>query len=218
MWSYSAYIHHGRLKASHRHALFNIQHNTTPCKTLQSINFNLNLQYFFFYLFIWQMVHNFLCKTSTSSHLSVWTIQICVCCCSKCVLVGVLSLCFIFKVQFLWRFFSNRKPLVYAGYEYSYALSYRTIVNRIHESLSHNNLRFAISDAPPVMLYSFIEQTLQPGPAVSLKCKQSLRYIFNFVNCFIFFRMLSFLYLIFVWSRIVLSTEYFKSWVYIIVF
>lgn len=26
------------------------------------------------------------------------------------------------------------------------------------------------SDAPPVLLYSFIEQTLQPGPAVSLKC------------------------------------------------
>lgn len=25
-------------------------------------------------------------------------------------------------------------------------------------------------DAPPVLLYSFIEQTLQPGPAVSLKC------------------------------------------------
>lgn len=26
------------------------------------------------------------------------------------------------------------------------------------------------ADAPPVLLYSFIEQTLQPGPAVSLKC------------------------------------------------
>lgn len=25
-------------------------------------------------------------------------------------------------------------------------------------------------DAPPSLLYSFIEQTLQPGPAVSLKC------------------------------------------------
>lgn len=31
-------------------------------------------------------------------------------------------------------------------------------------------LKFYISDAPPVLLYSFIEQTLQPGPAVSLKC------------------------------------------------
>ena len=29
---------------------------------------------------------------------------------------------------------------------------------------------FLLSDAPPVLLYSFIEQTLQPGPAVSLKC------------------------------------------------
>ncbi|KAJ8974836.1 hypothetical protein NQ317_006678 [Molorchus minor] len=28
-------------------------------------------------------------------------------------------------------------------------------------------------DAPPVLLYSFIEQTLQPGPAVSLKCSAS---------------------------------------------
>lgn len=27
-----------------------------------------------------------------------------------------------------------------------------------------------VVDAPPVLLYSFIEQTLQPGPAVSLKC------------------------------------------------
>lgn len=52
-----------------------------------------------------------------------------------------------------------------------------------HESFAQNNLCFfhisfsfssfsfsAFSDAPPVMLYSFIEQTLQPGPAVSLKC------------------------------------------------
>lgn len=29
---------------------------------------------------------------------------------------------------------------------------------------------FPSTDAPPVLLYSFIEQTLQPGPAVSLKC------------------------------------------------
>lgn len=28
-------------------------------------------------------------------------------------------------------------------------------------------------DAPPILLYSFIEQTLQPGPAVSLKCSAS---------------------------------------------
>ena len=31
-------------------------------------------------------------------------------------------------------------------------------------------LLFYVTDAPPVLLYSFIEQTLQPGPAVSLKC------------------------------------------------
>nr|CAD7427382.1 unnamed protein product [Timema monikensis] len=29
------------------------------------------------------------------------------------------------------------------------------------------------ADAPPVLLYSFIEQTLQPGPAVSLKCSSA---------------------------------------------
>lgn len=31
-------------------------------------------------------------------------------------------------------------------------------------------LFFDFVDAPPMLLYSFIEQTLQPGPAVSLKC------------------------------------------------
>jgi hypothetical protein len=31
----------------------------------------------------------------------------------------------------------------------------------------------AVSDAPPILLYSFIEQTLQPGPAVSLKCSSA---------------------------------------------
>lgn len=33
-----------------------------------------------------------------------------------------------------------------------------------------DSLCFVLSDAPPVMLNSFIEQTLQPGPAVSLMC------------------------------------------------
>lgn len=32
------------------------------------------------------------------------------------------------------------------------------------------HLPTSVADAPPVLLYSFIEQTLQPGPAVSLKC------------------------------------------------
>jgi hypothetical protein len=30
-----------------------------------------------------------------------------------------------------------------------------------------------VPDAPPILLYSFIEQTLQPGPAVSLKCSSA---------------------------------------------
>lgn len=33
-----------------------------------------------------------------------------------------------------------------------------------------DSLCIVLSDAPPVMLNSFIEQTLQPGPAVSLMC------------------------------------------------
>lgn len=35
---------------------------------------------------------------------------------------------------------------------------------------THKSTFFLFLDAPPVLLYSFIEQTLQPGPAVSLKC------------------------------------------------
>lgn len=32
------------------------------------------------------------------------------------------------------------------------------------------NLQFLFVDAPPVLTYTFIEQTLQPGPEISLKC------------------------------------------------
>lgn len=53
---------------------------------------------------------------------------------------------------------------------YSYAICSVAIADHTNTSSSQNNLRFIFSDAPPVMLYSFIEQTLQPGPAVSLKC------------------------------------------------
>lgn len=31
-------------------------------------------------------------------------------------------------------------------------------------------LNFCVSDAMPALLYKFSEQTLQPGPSVSLKC------------------------------------------------
>lgn len=39
-------------------------------------------------------------------------------------------------------------------------------------SISFNNRGFALSfsDAAPQLLYKFIEQTMQPGPSVSLKC------------------------------------------------
>lgn len=40
----------------------------------------------------------------------------------------------------------------------------------ITKYLLHSFCFIFSADAPPVLLYSFIEQTLQPGPAVSLKC------------------------------------------------
>lgn len=59
------------------------------------------------------------------------------------------------------------------------------------KAASQNNLRFVFSDAPPVMLYSFIEQTLQPGPAVSLKCSAGIVFylrsnFFPFLNFLLF--------------------------------
>lgn len=53
-----------------------------------------------------------------------------------------------------------------------YTHTCKMFMNETHKSFArnNNNLCFTFSDAPPVMLYSFIEQTLQPGPAVSLKC------------------------------------------------
>ena len=54
------------------------------------------------------------------------------------------------------------------------------IINKIyHISLKSFNVMlkctylhciFCISDAMPALLYKFSEQTLQPGPSVSLKC------------------------------------------------
>ena len=34
----------------------------------------------------------------------------------------------------------------------------------------HTYIIFFVSDAMPALLYKFSEQTLQPGPSVSLKC------------------------------------------------
>ena len=34
----------------------------------------------------------------------------------------------------------------------------------------HTYIIFCVSDAMPALLYKFSEQTLQPGPSVSLKC------------------------------------------------
>ncbi|CAH2009909.1 unnamed protein product [Acanthoscelides obtectus] len=50
---------------------------------------------------------------------------------------------------------------------------YQCIVRRVEGDTAQAAAELQLGDAPPVLLYSFIEQTLQPGPAVSLKCSAS---------------------------------------------
>ncbi|XP_064213100.1 cell adhesion molecule Dscam2 isoform X2 [Tribolium castaneum] len=50
---------------------------------------------------------------------------------------------------------------------------YQCIVRRSEGDTSQASAELQLGDAPPILLYSFIEQTLQPGPAVSLKCSAS---------------------------------------------
>ncbi|XP_076179317.1 Down syndrome cell adhesion molecule 2 [Ptiloglossa arizonensis] len=47
---------------------------------------------------------------------------------------------------------------------------YQCIVRRTEGDTAQASAELQLGDAPPMLLYSFIEQTLQPGPAVSLKC------------------------------------------------
>ncbi|XP_055845691.1 cell adhesion molecule Dscam2 isoform X10 [Episyrphus balteatus] len=47
---------------------------------------------------------------------------------------------------------------------------YQCVVRRPEGDTFQASAELQLGDAPPVLLYSFIEQTLQPGPAVSLKC------------------------------------------------
>ncbi|GFG32700.1 hypothetical protein Cfor_00545 [Coptotermes formosanus] len=47
---------------------------------------------------------------------------------------------------------------------------YQCFVRRAEGETAQAAAELQLGDAPPVLLYSFIEQTLQPGPAVSLKC------------------------------------------------
>ncbi|XP_017789057.1 PREDICTED: Down syndrome cell adhesion molecule-like protein Dscam2 [Habropoda laboriosa] len=47
---------------------------------------------------------------------------------------------------------------------------YQCIVRRGESDTAQASAELQLGDAPPMLLYSFIEQTLQPGPAVSLKC------------------------------------------------
>ncbi|XP_063239602.1 LOW QUALITY PROTEIN: cell adhesion molecule Dscam2-like [Bacillus rossius redtenbacheri] len=50
---------------------------------------------------------------------------------------------------------------------------YQCLVRRAEGETAQASAELQLGDAPPVLLYSFIEQTLQPGPAVSLKCSAS---------------------------------------------
>ncbi|XP_050300550.1 cell adhesion molecule Dscam2 isoform X1 [Anthonomus grandis grandis] len=50
---------------------------------------------------------------------------------------------------------------------------YQCVVRRSEGDTAQAAAELQLGDAPPVLLYSFIEQTLQPGPAVSLKCSAS---------------------------------------------
>ncbi|XP_037034782.1 Down syndrome cell adhesion molecule-like protein Dscam2 isoform X7 [Bradysia coprophila] len=47
---------------------------------------------------------------------------------------------------------------------------YQCVVRREEGDTFQASAELQLGDAPPILLYSFIEQTLQPGPAVSLKC------------------------------------------------
>ncbi|CAG9838355.1 unnamed protein product [Diabrotica balteata] len=50
---------------------------------------------------------------------------------------------------------------------------YQCVVRRAEGDTAQAAAELQLGDAPPILLYSFIEQTLQPGPAVSLKCSAS---------------------------------------------
>ncbi|CRL00266.1 CLUMA_CG013539, isoform A [Clunio marinus] len=47
---------------------------------------------------------------------------------------------------------------------------YQCVVRRQEGDTFQASAELQLGDAPPVLMYSFIEQTLQPGPPVSLKC------------------------------------------------
>ncbi|KAK9752837.1 Immunoglobulin I-set domain [Popillia japonica] len=47
---------------------------------------------------------------------------------------------------------------------------YQCVVRRAEGDTAQAAAELQLGDTPPVLTYSFIEQTLQPGPAVSLKC------------------------------------------------
>ncbi|XP_018569506.1 Down syndrome cell adhesion molecule-like protein Dscam2 [Anoplophora glabripennis] len=50
---------------------------------------------------------------------------------------------------------------------------YQCVVRRAEGDTAQAAAELQLGDAPPILLYSFIEQTLQQGPAVSLKCSAS---------------------------------------------
>ncbi|KAK9876828.1 hypothetical protein WA026_015065 [Henosepilachna vigintioctopunctata] len=50
---------------------------------------------------------------------------------------------------------------------------YQCVIRRAEGDTAQAAGELQLGDAPPMLIYSFIEQTLQPGPAVSLKCSAS---------------------------------------------
>ncbi|XP_045464508.1 Down syndrome cell adhesion molecule-like protein Dscam2 isoform X3 [Harmonia axyridis] len=50
---------------------------------------------------------------------------------------------------------------------------YQCVIRRAEGDTAQAAAELQLGDAPPMLIYSFIEQTLQPGPAVSLKCSAS---------------------------------------------
>ncbi|XP_073976308.1 Down syndrome cell adhesion molecule 2 isoform X2 [Rhodnius prolixus] len=68
---------------------------------------------------------------------------------------------------------SNGELLVLNGITREDQGMYQCIARRAEGDTAQASAELQLGDAAPILLYSFIEQTLQPGPAVSLKCTAS---------------------------------------------
>ncbi|XP_024084690.1 Down syndrome cell adhesion molecule-like protein Dscam2 [Cimex lectularius] len=68
---------------------------------------------------------------------------------------------------------SNGELLVLDGITREDQGMYQCIARRAEGDTAQASGELQLGDAAPILMYSFIEQTLQPGPAVSLKCTSS---------------------------------------------